>query len=114
MTFIIDGKGNLVAGYPWMDTVKVQSALDLLIDGKPLPPELKGSVKLSASAPLDFTGAAMDMTGGRGPATIAMSLDKMNLNDQQRQVLYPALAQFLANLAGLPPRHGQCARRAAR
>ncbi len=98
MTFIIDGKGNLVAGYPWMDTVKVQSALGLLIDGKPLPPDLKGSVKLSASAPLDFAGAAMDMTGGRGPATIAASLDKINLNDQQRQVLYPALAQFLANL----------------
>ena len=98
MTFIIDGKGNLVAGYPWMDTVKVQSALGLLVDGKPLPPDLKGSVKLSASAPLDFAGAAMDMTGGRGPATIAASLDKISLNDQQRQVLYPALAQFLANL----------------
>jgi hypothetical protein len=40
----------------------------------------------------------MDMTGGRGPGTIAVTLDKMNLSDEQRRMLYPALAQFLADL----------------
>jgi hypothetical protein len=98
MTFVIDAKGNLQAGYPWMDTGKVQAALDALAAGKPLPAELRGSVKPSAPGGLDAPGAAMDMTGGRGPAAVALALDRIDLTDGQRQMLYPALAQFLADL----------------
>jgi hypothetical protein len=50
MTFIIDAKGRLQAGYPSMDTAKVQSAIDLLAAGKALPPELRGATKDSSPA----------------------------------------------------------------
>ncbi len=73
--------------------------LDTLAAGKPLPPELKGSIKLSGAAPLDFTGAAMDMAGGRGPIAIGMALDREGLSDAQLAAIYPALAQFMADLA---------------
>ena len=71
MTFIIDAKGNLQAGYPFMDPAKAQAGIDTLVDGKPLPAELKGSTQRGGPAAFDFATAAMDMTGGRGPASVA-------------------------------------------
>jgi hypothetical protein len=98
MTFIIDAKGNLQAFYPWMDPPKVQAALNALLADKPLSPELKGSIRPSGAAPLDVTGAAMDMAGGRGPGQVALALDRLNLTEAQRQVLMPAIANYMADL----------------
>ena len=66
MTFIIDAKGNLRAGYPFMDVAKVERAIDILSAGenRVLPPELMGPVQKGGPAPFDFASAAMDMTGG--------------------------------------------------
>jgi len=98
MTFIIDVKGNLQAFYPWMDPSKVQSALNALIADKPLTAELKGSIKPSGAPPLDVTGAAMDMTGGRGPGQVALALDRIRMTETQRQTLMPAIANYMADL----------------
>src|SRR5438552_73438 len=46
----------------------------------------------------DFTAAAMDMTGGRGPATIAAVMDHISMNDNARGIILPAMADFLADL----------------
>jgi hypothetical protein len=97
MTFIIDDKGVLQAGYPWMDPNKVARTLDALLADKPLPPELRGSVKPSAPAPLDVTGSAMDMAG-RGPAVVALALDRSSMTEAQRQKLLPALGRYFADL----------------
>jgi len=123
MTFIIDAKGNLQAFYPWMDPGKVQAALNALLAEKPLSPELKGSIKPSGAAPLDVTGAAMDMAGGRGPGQVALSLDRINLTEAQRQRLMPAIANYMADLQkfrqtrgsmmGMPARGGAPATPAA-
>lgn len=100
MTFIIDAKGILQAGYPWMDPAKVGGALDALLADKPLSPELKGSVKPSAPPPLDVTEVAMDMAG-RGPAAVALALDRSSLTEAQRQKLLPALGKYFAELQKL-------------
>jgi len=98
MTFIIDGKGVLQASYPFMDPAKVQAAVDTLAAGKPLPAELRGSVQANGLAPFDFSGAAADMTGGRGPASIASALERATLSDQQKQAVLVAIAEFMANM----------------
>lgn len=100
MTFVVDGKGNLVAGYPFMDVGKVRLVLTALTTGQEVPPELKGSGlhAFDTPAPFDFEGAAMDMTGGRGPATVATVLDRVALSPGQRQILIPAVADFLADV----------------
>jgi hypothetical protein len=96
MTFIVDAKGNLQAGYPFMDMAKVQSAIDLLAAGKPLPVELQGATQAQGPAPFDAAAAAMDMTGGRGPATIAAVLDRITLSDAQKRAVLADIAEFLA------------------
>jgi hypothetical protein len=98
MTFIIDAKGVLQAGYPWMDPAKVAGTLDSLLAGRPLTAEMRGSVKPSAAPALDVTGAAMDMSGGRGPAGVALALDRVSLTEAQRQKLLPALGKYFAEL----------------
>jgi thiol-disulfide isomerase/thioredoxin len=99
MTFIIDGKGLLQAGYPWMDPTKVGAALDALLADKPLSPQLKGSVKPSGAAPLDTGEMAMEMTGGgRGPGAVGAALDRLKLTPEQRKNLYPAIAEYFASL----------------
>ncbi|HEY4328173.1 MAG TPA: deiodinase-like protein [Phycisphaerae bacterium] len=97
MTFIIDAKGNLQAGYPFMDPAKAQAAIDTLVDGKPLPAELKGSTQRGGPAAFDFATAAQDMTGGRGPASVAQALDHLALTDAQRQALLVSVADYMAD-----------------
>ena len=122
MTFIIDAKGNLVAGYPFMDTTKVQTAIDTLAAGKPLPDALRGSTQGNTPAPFDPSTAAMDMTGGRGPAAIAAVLDHVSIPDAQRATLLAAVAGYLADVQAfrqarlggvLPARGGAAAGTAA-
>src|SRR5262249_18791770 len=75
-------------------------ALDTLASGKELPPELKGSTMRAGTgpAPFDFAGAAMEMSGGRGAATIATTLDHITMTDAQRAGLLPPLAKYLASI----------------
>jgi hypothetical protein len=98
MTFIIDSAGILQAGYPFMDPAKVQAALDTLAAGKPLPPELKGTLQQSGPALFDFAAAAAEMTGGRGPASIAAVLERATLTDPQKQTLLVAVAEYMAHV----------------
>ena len=98
MTFIIDAKGLLLAGYPFMDPAKVQAALETLAAGKALPVELKGSIRAGGPAPFDFAAAAAEMTGGRGPASIAAVLERATLTDQQKQNLLVAIAEYMADV----------------
>ncbi len=100
MTFVIDAKGKLQAGYPFMDVDKVRLVITALTTGQDVPDALRGAAShpQNGPAPFDFSGAAMDMTGGRGPATIASILDRITLSPQQREVIMPAVADFLADL----------------
>lgn len=106
MTFLIDASGNLVAAYPWMDTGKVKLALDLLTAGKQLTPDLRGSVGPAKPAQMDYADSAMDMTGMRGPQGIGIVIDRLKLTDDQKQILYPALAQFLADVRDFREKEG--------
>lgn len=114
MTFIIDAKGILQAGYPWMDTAKVGAALDALIAGRALSADLKGSVKPSAAAPLDVPAAAVNMAGGRGPAAVAQILDRVSMTEPQRQKLLPALGRYFADLQSFRQARPGAPARAAR
>ncbi len=98
MTFVIDAKGNLQAGYPFMDPAKVQAAVDALASGKTLPDDLKGSIRTNGPAPFDSSIAAMEMTGGRGPASIAAVLDRVSIPDDKRITLITAVAAYLADV----------------
>jgi hypothetical protein len=100
MTFVIDAKGTLQAGYPFMDQGKVQTAVEALMAGKEVPGSVKGSPMRAATgpAPFDYAGAAAEMTGGRGPAGIAAVLDRIQMNEAQRAVLLPAIAEYMADV----------------
>ena len=100
MTFVIDSKGNLAAGYPFMDVSKVRLVITALATGQQIPAELRGTTlrMTSSPAPFDYETAAMDMTGGRGPATVAAILDRVQLAPNQRQMLLPTIADFLADV----------------
>jgi hypothetical protein len=98
MTFVIDSKGNLQAGYPFMDPAKVQAAVDTLAGGRALPDNLKGSIRANGPAAFDSATAAMDMTGGRGPAAIAAVLDRVTIPDDKRITLITAVASYLADV----------------
>jgi thiol-disulfide isomerase/thioredoxin len=106
MTFVIDDKGNLQAAYPWMDVNKVKSAVDLLLAGKTLTADLRGSVEPAKAGTLDYAGSAMDMTGLKGPQAIGMVVDKLHMTDDQKAVIYPALAQFLADAKDFREKQG--------
>jgi len=106
MTFVIDDKGNLQAAYPWMDVNKVKAAVDLLLAGKDLTADLRGSVEPAKPATMDYTNTAMDMTGLKGPQAIGMVVDHMKLSDDQKAVIYPALAQFLADARNFREQQG--------
>jgi len=100
MTFVIDAKGNLAAAYPFMDVSKVRLVITALSTGQQIPPELRGSTlrMTTTPAPFDYQSAAMDMTGGRGPATVAAILDRVQMAPNQRQLLLPTIADFLADV----------------
>ena len=99
MTFLIDSKGILQAGYAWMDTTRVQKALDELIVGRPVPPDLRGRTEPGGpnTAATDVVDMSMEM-GGRGPQAVGTVLDHLSLTDAQKAVVYPALAQFYTDL----------------
>jgi hypothetical protein len=98
MTFVVDAKGVLRAAYPFMDAAKVQAAVDALAADKALPDELKGSLQGNGPAPFDFAAAAAEMTGGRGPASIAAALERATLTDPQKQAVLVAIAEFMADV----------------
>src|SRR5476649_1099227 len=58
------------------------------------------STRLNSSHTVIYTLSlhdALPISGGRtAAAAIATSLDKFNLTDAQKQILYPALAEYLA------------------
>lgn len=112
MTFVIDSKGVLQAGYPFMDPAKVQAAVDALASGKSLPDELKGSVKSAGPAPFDSAIAAMEMTGGRGPAAIAAVLDRADIPDDKRITVITAVAGYLADVQNFRQARGGAPARA--
>ncbi|HVX86164.1 MAG TPA: deiodinase-like protein [Phycisphaerae bacterium] len=99
MTFIIDAKGVLQAGYAWMDPTRVGQVLDELLVGRPVPPELRGRTKPGGpdTAGEDVMEMSIDMTG-RGPQAVGTVLDHLSLTDSQKAVLYPAIAKFYTDL----------------
>jgi hypothetical protein len=98
MTFVIDAKGNLQAGYPWMDTGKLVPALDALLAGKPVPSDVRGHTKAAAPDGSDIANMTMDMANTRGPQGIGVMLDHLSLTPQQKTALYPAVGQFFSDL----------------
>jgi hypothetical protein len=105
MTFVIDGKGDLQAGFSWMDPAGVKGALDAVLAGKPVPAEFRGKVQSSGSPGVDSSDAMKEMGGYRG-AALALVIDKMNLTDKQRAALYPALGDYLAAAKELREKFG--------
>jgi hypothetical protein len=95
MTFVMDGKGDLQAGFSWMDPAGVKGALDALLAGKPVPVEFRGKVQSSGSPGIDSSNAMKEMGGYRG-AALALVIDKMTLTEKQKEALYPALGNYLA------------------
>jgi hypothetical protein len=102
MTFIIDSKGILQAGYAWMDPARVGQALDELLVGRPLPVTLRGRTKPGGpdTAAEDVTEMSLDMTG-RGPQAVGTVLDHLALTDAQKTVLYPAIGRFYTDLRNI-------------
>lgn len=98
MTFVIDAKGNLQAGYPWMDTGKLVPALDALLAGKPVPSDVRGHTRQAAPDGSDIMNMSLDMTNTRGPQGLGVLLDRLSLTNQQKTTLYPAVAQFFSDL----------------
>jgi hypothetical protein len=97
MAFVIDAKGDLQAGYPWMDPKKVQGAVDALLAGKEVPPEFRGSVHPQGQASREYGDVAMDMAGYGQGAKLVEALDSMQLTDEQKKVVLPPLLQFMAD-----------------
>jgi hypothetical protein len=98
MTFLIDAKGVLVAGYPWMDTDRLSTAIDAVLAGKAVPPQARGRTRTAMPQDANIASMSMDMTGTRGPQGIGMLLDRMTLTDSQKTAVYPAVAQFFTDL----------------
>jgi hypothetical protein len=105
MTFVIDGKGDLQAGFSWMDPAGVKGALEAVLAGKPVPAEFRGKVQSAGSPGVDPSSAMQDMGGYRG-AALALVIDKMTLTDKQKQALYPALGNYLAAAKELREKFG--------
>jgi hypothetical protein len=95
MTFVIDAKGNLQAGFSWMDPNAVRGALDALLAGKSVPPQFRGKTQSTGAPQIDPAMAMKEMGGYRGGA-MALVIDKMTLSDKQKSALYPALGNYLA------------------
>ena len=98
MTFVIDAKGVLQAGYPWMDTSKLNAALAALAGGKEVPADVRGHIRQSLPNAEQIAAMSLDMTGSRGPQGIGVLLDHLTLTDAQKMALYPAVAQFFSDL----------------
>ena len=98
MTFVIDGKGMLAAGYPWMDTKKVDGALRSLVRGEAVPPALRGQVRPSAPVAMDQADDALIASAARGVQGLGIILDRMDLAEAQKARIYPALGQFVEDL----------------
>lgn len=102
MTFVVDADGKLRAGYAWMDPKKVQTAVDALLAGKPIPASARGTVRPGGSIAGDanggYTSSGMEMTGGGAGLKLAMVIDQLKLTDEQKKNVFPALSQFIADL----------------
>ena len=95
MTFVLDAKGNLSAAYPFMDTKKVKGALTDLLAGKPVAEANKGPVRTTPPALTDINPPGV---GQPGPVGAMVVLEALNLPDNKRSAILPALAQYTADL----------------
>ena len=98
MTFVIDAQGRLATGSPWMDTKKVQGALDAVLAGKPVPAEFSGPTRSGSIPALSASDGAKEMMGAPNRLGLVIALDRMKLNEKQKAVIYPVLTQYIADL----------------
>jgi peroxiredoxin len=109
MTFVIDSKGNLQAGYPWMDPAMVKGAVDALLAGKAVPAEFRGRTQAASPGQVDFMAAAKDMDGGKAGAGLSTVLDNLKLTEKQKEAVYPALTEYLAMARNFREKRGAAA-----
>ena len=96
MTFVLDAEGKLAAAYPWMDAKKIKGALDAVLAGKAVPAEFAGPTPASATMAA-IAGVGSGGMGLNGPLVGLVSvLDRLKLNDKQREGIYPPLTAYIA------------------
>jgi hypothetical protein len=92
-TYLLDSRGGLAAAYPWMDAKKLKGALDAVLADKTVPPEFQGPVRMEK-----IPAAAFEDPQGNGRLSVAIALDNLSLTDAQKQAIYPAIAELLADI----------------
>jgi hypothetical protein len=96
MTFLIDGQGKLAAAYPWMDTRKLEGALDDVLAGNQVQEAHRGPVRSNGAA--IATGYGIEAAG---PGRFAAIIDNLHLTDDQKPKVFPVLADYVAAIRNL-------------
>jgi hypothetical protein len=110
MTFIIDSAGNLAAAYAWMDEKKIRGALSDLLANKPIAADHAGPA-FNTTGAIAYTDP--NGNGRRGQGAAIYAIDNLNLNDQQRDAIFPPLLDLIAGLRDLKGADQPAANKAA-
>lgn len=92
MTFLLDGKGNLVCAWPWMAPSQVDAAVRDLLAHRPIPKPLMGpGFNRQGGPPLEFDAGFLPPGSLRG---LAAALDDAGVSWPALRRLLPALRHF--------------------